>query len=743
MDKKNQEFSQPNNAELPEENLDLDAIMKEFSEEEEISNAEVLTEIPQEIPEDEVFLEELPQEDDAIDEALEAFLREKPDDATNASPADLGDTIRMELTSNHDKEDDLSDTIRLDNVVKAVKEQLPKKQEEQGNLEDMDEPEESIALDEPEEIRIAPPHLPKKEEPYSENWEPEYEQPMGEYVPPQPLVLHPRSKLHELKRKLVAGPEHRYYEINEKGFGKLQAAIFLSLLIVLITGGITVLGAMGMVPENRMKLLVFGQFLVMLLAALLGSQQLVSGLTSMFKGRFTLNSLLFFTFAACCADGVFGLLQQRVSCCAAFSLQVTLSLWSTYHKRSTEMDMMDTMRKASRLDGIMRVENFCEGYDGLVRSEGQVEDFMDHYNAPSKPEKAMNLYALVALVVSITSGVLGGILHKDISFGVQVLCVSLLAALPVTSFITLSRPMAILEKRLHKLGAVLCGWRGVSGMSKKVLFPVGHEDLFPLGTCKLNGVKFYGGRNPDQVIAYCAAMVRADGSGLSPLFEQLLTSRNGRHYDVERLRAYGNGGIGGEVCGESVLLGSVSFLKEMGVEIPSGSNVTQAIYAAIDGEFSCVFAINYGKTRSATTGLRTLCGYRGLGPVLTTGDFILTESFLRSRFNVNSRRIFFPDYQTRAELAAVKAPEKTPALALITADGLAPYAFAVTGARALRVASWIGVGIHLVGGIVGLIMMLILAALGESQLLTPSNLFLYELIWMIPGFLITEWTRSL
>ena len=49
----------------------------------------------------------------------------------------------------------------------------------------------------------------------------------------------------------------------------------------------------------------------------------------------------------------------------------------------------------------------------------------------------------------------------------------------------------------------------------------------------------------------------------------------------------------------------------------------------------------------------------------------------------------------------------------------------------------------LVGGIVGLIMMVILAVLGESQLLTPSNLLLYELIWMIPGFLITEWTRSL
>jgi hypothetical protein len=728
MDEKNQEYPQQNDPVLPEEGLDLDAIMKEFSPEE-ASEAEDFADVPQEdIPEP----EELPQEMYPSDEAFEEFLYDAPSEEAQLQGSPVtDDTVRIELAPSKKKNSELGDTIRLDNVVKAVKEQLP------------EEPEEPVALDEPEEIRIADPILPKKEEPYSENWEPEYEQPMGEYIPPQPLVLHPRSKLHELKRKLVAGPERRYYEINEVGFGKLQVAIFLSLLIVLVSGGVTALYAMGMVPENRLKLLVFGQFLAMLLSALLGSYQLLSGVTSMLRGRFTLNSLLFFTFVACCADGVFGLLQQRVSCCAAFSLQVTLSLWGTYHKRSTEMDMMDTMRKASRLDGIMRVKDFYDGCDGLLRSEGQVEDFMDHYEEPSRPEKVMNAYALVALAVSITSGVLGGVLHESVSFGVQVASVSLLAALPVTSFITLRRPMAILEKRLHKLGAVLCGWRGISGMSHKVLFPISHEDLFPVGTCKLNGVKFYGSRNPDQVVAYCTAMVRADGSGLTPLFDQLLTSRNGRHYDVENLRAYGNGGIGGEVCGESVLLGSVAFLKAMGVEVPSGTNVAQAVYAAIDGEFACVFAINYGKTRSATTGLRTLCGYRGLRPVLTTGDFILTEGFLRNRFSVNGRRICFPDHNVRAELAAVQVPEQTPALALITTDGLASYAFAVTGARALRTASWLGVGIHLAGGIVGLVMMLILAALGESQLLTPSNLFLYELIWMIPGFLITEWTRSL
>jgi len=39
-------------------------------------------------------------------------------------------------------------------------------------------------------------------------------------------------------------------------------------------------------------------------------------------------------------------------------------------------------------------------------------------------------------------------------------------------------------------------------------------------------------------------------------------------------------------------------------------------------------------------------------------------------------------------------------------------------------------------------MMAVLAYLGEGSLLTPANLLLYEMVWLIPGLLITEWTRS-
>lgn len=669
----------------------------------------------QESPElnlDDIMKEFAPEEGEILEEAVleEVEQTQETEEPAQETAEAAGDTVRIDLPQHHAVSNDLGDTVRLENIEQLAQ-QTQTQQEE-------------------------------KTEDFGESWQPQYEQPMGEYVPPQPIVFHPRSRLRELKRKLVAGPERRYYEINEIGFGKLQIAIFLSFLVVVLTAGSTAMYALNMVQESRMKLLIFCQIFAMLMSALLGSYQLLEGLSDLCKGRFTLDTMLVVTFIACCADGVLCLQELRVPCCAAFSLQVTMSLWGAYHRRGTEMAMMDTMRKATNLDGIKAAENYYDGCVGLMRGEGQVEDFMDQYNKPSRPEKVFSWYAFIAMLVSIGLGALTMMIHGSVSFGIQVLSVSMLAAVPVTSFITLSRPMAILERRLHRLGTVLCGWKGIVGLSKRAVFPVGHEDLFPVGSCKLNGVKFYGDRDPDQVVAYCAALVNADGGALVPLFDYMLTSRNGHHYEVENFRGY-NGGLGGEVCGEPVLVGTLNCLKELGVEIPEGTSVSQAVYAAIDGEFCGVFAVTYAKSKSSTAGLRTMCSYRGLRPILVTEDFMLTESFVRSRFAVNTRRVCFPQRELRRELAAVEADAQAPALALITSKGLAPYAFAVTGARSVRAASWIGVAIHLLGGILGLAIMGILAFLGEAELLTPANLLLYEMVWLIPGLLITEWTRSL
>ncbi|MBE6947299.1 MAG: hypothetical protein E7454_03510 [Ruminococcaceae bacterium] len=586
---------------------------------------------------------------------------------------------------------------------------------------------------------LIPPEEPKTE-PYSEEWEPEYEQPIGEYIPAEPIVYRPKSRLRELKKQLIAGPEKRYYELVEQGVGKLQLAIFGCLLITLVSAFTAGLNAMGAVPEHRMKLLVFGQLFGLLLSTVLGSYQLMEGISDLFKRRFSLNTLLLFSLVACVIDGILCLHQVRVPCCASFSLNVTMSLWSAYHKRTTEQGQMDTMRRATRLDSVVLQEDCYEEKPGILRGEGEVEDFMDHYRTSAGPDRAINTYALIALFASLAVGIVGGILNDPIS-GIRYFSAALLMAMPAAAFIVTSRPMAILERRLHKLGVVLCGWKSVSALNNSVVFPLTDEDLFPSGSVKMNGLKFYGSRNPDQVVAYSAAVVIADGGGLAPLFSQLLESRNGYHFEVETLRHYPNGGIGGVVNGEAVLVGTLSFMQEMGVGIPDSTNITQAVYVAVDSVLNGVFAITYNKTKASAMSLTTLCSYRGVKPVLVARDFMLSEEFIAEKFGVKTSRMAFPERKVRNKLAFCKPTEEAEVVALTTQPGVVGAAFAVTGARTVHSTSVAGVAVQMMGGILGLLIMLALAVVGAEYLLTPQNLLLYELVWMIPGLVITEWAR--
>lgn len=626
------------------------------------------------------------------------------------------------------------DTVRLNNITREVKKQIavsdqtisftPVKEEE-----------------EPPAPVYIPPQEPKTE-PYSDKWEPEYEQPMGEYVPPEPIVFRPKSRLQELKKKLVAGPEKRYYQLTERGLGKLQLAIFICGLIALASGITAGMYAMGMIPEDRIRLLVFGQLLGLMLSALLGSYQLMEGFGDLVKRRFSLNTLLMFSLLACIADGILCLNAVRVPCCAPFSLNMTMSLWAAYQNRNTEMGQMDTMRKAVRLNSVVMEQDVYEGKPGILRGEGQVEDFMDVYRETPGPARALNMYALIALFLSLGIGITAGVLSGVIT-GIQLFSVALLVATPATAHIAVSRPMAILERRMHKVGAVLCGWRGIAALHTKAVFPLSHDDLFPAGTVKMNGLKFYGSRNPDQVVAYTAAVMAADGGGLAPLFSQLLESRNGYHFEVETLRRYPNGGVGGIVNGETVLVGTRSFMKEMNVDIPEGAKISQAVYSAVDGVLNGVFALTYTVTKASALGLTTLCAYRGLTPVMTTGDFMQTEQFIAEKFGVRTRRVIFPERKMRSELESRQLSEEAEVVALTTQESVVGAAYAVTGARAVRNASIAGTAVQMMGGILGLLIVLALAVVHAEYLLTPEKLVLYELIWMIPGLLITEWARNI
>ena len=364
---------------------------------------------------------------------------------------------------------------------------------------------------------------------------------------------------------------------------------------------------------------------------------------------------------------------------------------------------------------------------------------MNTYQIPTAPQKLLDRFTLIALLASFAVAVAAGLM-KGLQAGIHTWSAAILAACPATLLISQSRPAWTLQRRLHRFGAVLCGWQGVKASAGKAAVPLSDEDLLPGGSVKINGVKFYSTRNPDTIIGYATAVMTASGSCLAPLFEHMLKSRRGQSFEVDEFKAYGDQGYGAIICGESVLMGSLEFLKSMGVEPHAGTRVNQAVYISIDGEFACVFALAFGKLKGVSAGLAALCGQRRLSPLLASTNFVLNESFIRNKYKADTRRMIFPSAEDRMRLASWQPGESVPC-ALTTQEGLAGMAFAVAGARSLRTASIAGAAAHIISGLVGLAAVLLLTLSGRVDLMTPANLLLLELIWAVPGLMLSEWIR--
>ena len=719
-------------------NVTLEDILAEFDldlddeEAEDTSSMPVLTD---------ALVEELSKEAPAEEITVAVPVEEAP--AEEVPAAEVPEEVAAEEAAEQEQMPQESvvtdDTVRLDDLSQIVTQQgtvtedtVPLEEISDAVAQNQEGMDHTVRLDSLSEVGDAEDASQEEEQPAA---------PMEE-LHREPIIFDPRARMRELKRKIIAGPEKRYYELSEKGVVKYQLGLLMCLAVIGMSVGISVCFDTGVISENRLRFTVFVQVLGLLMGGLLGSGLMIDGIGDLFRGRFTLNTWLAFTFLACCGDSVFCLVEQRIPVCAAFTLEVAMALWAAYHRRVTEMGQMDTLRKATRLNALVFEEDFLDNRPAVLKTLGQVEDFMDHYDEISGPERAQNIYACMTLVLAIAVAVLTAVLN-GVSMGVQILSTTLLVAVPASFFIAVTRPGAVLERRLHAMGTILCGWKGTKALCRKCVYPLYDGDIFPSGAAKLNGVKFYGNRNPEQIIAFAAALMRVNGGGLEQIFEELLISRNGARYEVENVRFYGNGGIGGEILEEPVLMGSLDFLKDMGVEIPDGVMVKQAVYVSVDGDLCGLFAINYNRMKHATMGLVSLCTNHRVKTVMMAEDFMLTASFMKDKFGVNTRRMIFPDRDQRAELAAKEPPLDAKVMALTTQAGLGPAAYAVSGAHALRKTCKMGAGIHILGGMLGVLIMLALCIQGSAHLLSPVRVLLYQLVWLVPGLIVTEGARSM
>ncbi len=264
---------------------------------------------------------------------------------------------------------------------------------------------------------------------------------------------------------------------------------------------------------------------------------------------------------------------------------------------------------------------------------------------------------------------------------------------------------------------------------------LGDDDLFPPGSVKINGIKLYG-EEMRQAVAYAASLVKESGSGLSRLFDGLLRGENGRYMKLDNFCFYEEGGYSADYRGESLLLGTASFMRKMDIRLPGSLNLRTGIFLAVDRQLIAVFAVKYEPAESVDWAMRMLRRNR-ITPVLASRDPNIAPPLLRRKF-ARHAKMQYPSMSERLTMSEQDGPSGRPR-ALLLREGLLPYAEVVVGSRRVCRSAREGAAFALLGSIAGTLLTGYLVNLGSFGLMEPLTVLVFQALWVAPVLLLAAW----
>lgn len=352
---------------------------------------------------------------------------------------------------------------------------------------------------------------------------------------------------------------------------------------------------------------------------------------------------------------------------------------------------------------------------------------------------AARIYRLWVPVIGVAA-VLGAMIttvgHGQTHLFTWALSGILVACAPLSGLMAFAHPYARLGRRLDRSGAVIAGWEGAESMSGKANIVLTDVDLFPEGTVSQRSVAQGDGVPLEKITACVASILYAAGSGLYHLFDNELRRQGGSYRRVDDLQFYEVGGFSADIRGEQVLVGSYAFLNVMGISVPEGQRVRNAVYCAINKRLSGIFFLDYSMHRNDNHAVRDLV-HSGIDPVLATRDFNVIPTMLLSLFDLPTERMEYPRLDRRRALSDPEHPHNPVLGAVVIRDNLSAYADAVIGGRRLTRIVKINAVIAVLASLVGLGLGIFLTWTAAFTSLTPLSMLLFLLIWAVPNVAIS------
>lgn len=419
------------------------------------------------------------------------------------------------------------------------------------------------------------------------------------------------------------------------------------------------------------------------------------------------------------------LLPERTDAAPLGGLAAALSVFALWGLTGWHRGMAETFRIAAMGEPARVVD--CGG-QGIARGRGSGAGFYTRAAMEDTSSQWQRLLlpvlAAASLVFAVLSSAGQGRGQDFLWCWSVVLCTASSLVFPLAFSVPFGRAAA----HMARSGAAVSGLHGAAAFASDRRLTVTDADLFPPGAARLAGVKLYG-EEQNQALSYAATLAVQAGGLLGRLFNDAARRNRVSLQGLEHFHIHEDGGLGGMIHGETVLVGSPSFMRRQAVRLPHTLAAKTAVCLAVDGELTAVFTIKYAAAEPVEYALRIL-RRNGFRLILATRDSNLTPKFLKARFGWDGGaepleigdRLTLSDPEREAD-----GPE-----GLLYRDGILPYAFLAVDSRRLCQTVLVGNLLSVFSSVAGALLGFYLTFTGSYAVLTPVLLLTYMVLWVVP-----------
>jgi hypothetical protein len=525
---------------------------------------------------------------------------------------------------------------------------------------------------------------------------------------------------------------------------------FISFVITVIMAVLTFVFESGAVLPfgnfsiEQNKILFTGILLIFLcIIMMLSVDKLIIGVTDIFKRGPGVESLNLFSCLATIASAMYSIYTKDtvtgMPYCIISAFSLTFMLWADkiYFRALTET--MKTAQAASSPSGV--IAEMCDELDSTIikKAAGRTSGFYNNLIQTDISETAFKYAAPVLIVASCVLAFYASVGHGQAHYFLHHFAAVMAAASPFSAVLAFAVPFSAVTRRARQSGTAIAGWGGADDLYHTDGVSITDEDLFPMGTVSIAGIKIFDDVSPEKAIRYTASLIISSGSGLAKLFSEQLSKQAMNLVRVEDFSCY-EGGISGLIKGERAITGSAAFMNLMGIRVPSSLNMKNAIYTAINKKLIAIFAINYVPTKSVQNALVAVLRYR-VKLIFAVRDFNITPVMLEQKFKVPIKDVEYLPIQNTYEISDDNKQEAKRVSAVLIREGLGPYVESITGARRLRTTSLLATIFTILSACAGMLIMFTICWAGSFVSASAGNLLLYMLSMLFVTLIICGFAK--